>query len=107
MSFRTKWAVSIVVGGVLIAVVLLAFPDVLFLPVRPSLNALVSVFLWPVFLCEFLAGPGPSIGPPSKHLHEGTPVHMLAAVVGVALSWMFWSSLIFFLIRAKNRQSSE
>jgi hypothetical protein len=34
-------------------------------------------------------------------MHEGTPVHMLAAVIGIAFSWMYWSSLPSILIRIR------
>ena len=103
MLFRTKWIMISFGGSVLIAVGFLVFPDALFWPAAASLNVLMSLVFWPVALCEHLVGPGPSIGLLSRHLHEGTPVHILAAVIGVAFAWMFWSSMIFLLIWAKIR----
>jgi hypothetical protein len=105
MRLRTKWFVFTIGGGVLVAAALLAFPQALFVSVPAWLDVLTTVVFWPVIICEHLVGPGPSIGLPSEHLHEGTPVHVLSAAMGVASSWMFWSSLVFLviLIRTSRR----
>jgi hypothetical protein len=101
MSLRTKWLLVSVVGGVLIAVALFLFPDTLFDAVadvpRP-LEAVANVVLWPVAACVYLSGPGPNIGTPEKHLHEWTPVQDFAVVIGIGLSWVFYSSVVFLII---------
>jgi hypothetical protein len=57
-----------------------------------------------MYLVEHLIGLGPSIGPSERHMHEWTPVHFLAYLIGAVGSWMFYSWLIFFIleIRAKR-----
>jgi hypothetical protein len=102
MRLGTKWGIFSVGAGILLAAALLAFPGALFVPIPTSLDGLMGVVFWPVIICEHLVGPGPSIGPSSKHLHEGTPVHMFAAAIGVAFSWMFWSSVVFLFILSRT-----
>jgi hypothetical protein len=43
--------------------------------------------LWQVNLLQWLAGPGPLLGytETGKPIHEGTPVHMVSAYIGVIL----------------------
>ena len=101
MRLGTKWGVFSIGGCLLIAAALLVFPGALFVFLPPPLDVLANVIFWPVAICEQFVGPGPSLGSPSEHLHEGTPVHMVAAAIGIALSWMFWSSLIFVVIRVR------
>ena len=101
MRLLIKWSILSFGGSVVITVALLVFPGLLFLDASAHLDFLLAVVFWPVDICEHLVGPGPSIGPPGAHLHEGTPVHMLAAVIGMAFSWMFWSSLALILIRIR------
>lgn len=97
MRLRTKWLIVSFGGSVAVTVALLVFPGLLFDDAPSYLVYPLLVICWPVIVCELLVGPGPSIGPPGAQMHEGTPVHILAAVIGVALSWMFWSSLVFFI----------
>lgn len=101
MRFRREWSILSFGGSVVITVALLVLPGILFVDVQPHLHVLLAVVFWPVVVCEHLVGPGPSLGPPGAHLHEGTPVHMFAAVIGMAISWMFWSSLALVLIRIR------
>lgn len=42
-----------------------------------------------------------------RHLHEGTPVQLLAAVVGLNITWMFWSSLVLLVIRTRTRRGNR
>jgi hypothetical protein len=108
MRFRTKWLIFSLGGGVLITAVLLAFPGALPDTMPAPLDPSAAVVLWPVTVCELLVGPGPTIGPPNHHLHEGTPLNMLAAVLGLGLSWMFYSSLVLVATGAwHRRQLSE
>jgi hypothetical protein len=101
MRLRTKWSILSLGGSVVITVALLVFPGILFVDAPSYVDFLLALVFWPVVICEHLVGPGPSTGPPGAHMHEGTPVHMLAAVIGIAFSWMFWSSLAFVLIRIR------
>jgi hypothetical protein len=101
MRLRTKWSVLSFGGSIVITVALLVFPGLLFVDAPSHFDFLLAVVFWPVVICEHLVGPGPSIGPPGAHLHEGTPVHMFAAVIGMAFSWMFWSSLALVFIRIR------
>jgi hypothetical protein len=107
MRLRTKWWIVSFGGSVAVAVALLMFPVLLFNEAPPYVEFLLLVICWPVIVCELLVGPGPSIGPPGANMHEGTPLHILAAVVGIALSWMFWSSLVFFVKRIRARRQNR
>jgi len=106
MRLRTHWLMFSIGGGVLLAATLLVFPEALFVSFPRSLDVLTTVVFWPVAVCEHFVGPGAAIGSPSQHLHEGTPLQLLAAVVGVALSWIFWSSLAFSLIAYRSRRNA-
>jgi hypothetical protein len=107
MPLRTKWWIVSFGGSVAVAVALLMFPALLFDQAPPYLGFLLLVICWPVIVCEFIVDPGPSIGPPGEHMQEGTPVHILAAVFGIALSWMFWSSLVFFIKRIRAHRQNR
>ena len=104
MSMITKWLLSSLGGGVLLAVA--AF---LALPLGPigsfgppsTIGTIELVLLWPVTACLDLVGPGPSIGP---HEHEWTPVQDVAFAVGVGLSRAFYSSLVFVLLWFRSRR---
>lgn len=106
MRLRTKWLLSSIGGAVVVTVALLFLPDVLFTNSWPLFDRVLGVVLWPVALCEYLVSPGPTIGRPNQHLHEGTPLDFPAAVVGAGLSWIFWSSLVFVAIRYRRRRGS-
>jgi hypothetical protein len=92
-------------GGAFITVVLYL------LDVEASLlyppNAIAKVLLWPVTFCLYLVGPGPRIGPPDKNFHEWTPVHSLALVVGIGLSWVFYSGLAFVFLQFRSRHNAN
>ncbi|HYL62580.1 MAG TPA: hypothetical protein VE077_08155 [Candidatus Methylomirabilis sp.] len=112
MRLRTKWLLVSIVGGVLITVVLFVFADTFLGVVRDMpgpVGAVAKVVLWPVAVCVYLSGPGPSIGPPDKHLHERTPVQDFAVMAGLGLSWVLYSSLVFFIVwlRRRGRTSSK
>jgi len=108
MRFSTKWLIFSLGGGILITAVLLVFPSALPDTMPAPLDPIAAMVLWPVAVCEFLVGPGPRVGSPNHHLHEGTPLNMLAAVLGVGLSWMFYSSLVLLVTGARHRsQLSE
>jgi hypothetical protein len=101
----TKWLIVSVGGAVLMTVALFLFSDDVVFDVPPSVETAANIILWPVAVCEHLAGPGPSIGPPEKHWHEGTPVQFVAAVVGIAVSWMFYSTIVFLTLWFRARRN--
>src|SRR6185437_5920545 len=101
MNMRTRWVTVSIGGGILMAAVLLVFPRLLFFSLPSPFDFVADAVCWPVFICEHLVGPRPALGPAGKHLHERTPVHMVAAAIGIAFSWMFWSSLVLLLIRIR------
>jgi len=104
MRLLWKWMLVSVGGGVLVTVLLVAFAGDGVVDLPSSVAFVAKIVLWPVTVCVDLTGPGPSIGPPEKHWHEGTPVQFLAVMVGVGLSWLFYSSLGFVVARLWRRQ---
>ena len=90
------------------AILLFAEVDIPLLGVGVDMPASVvtaaKVVLWPIAVCLYLSGPGPSIGPAEKHLHEWTPVQDFAVLVGVGLSWTFYSSIVFLGIRLRHKR---
>ncbi len=92
----TKYMMVSAGPGLLIAVLLFVFGDVLIdaVPDIPGpVGAVAKVLLWPVPACLYLSGTGPNIGSPEKHWHEWTPVQDFAVATGIGLSWVFYSSL--------------
>lgn len=59
----------------------------------PPLERIAWIVLWPVTLCQYLTGPGPRLG---QHGHEGSPVQLVAAIVGVGMAWAVYTSTLFF-----------
>jgi hypothetical protein len=106
MRISRNWLLVSVGGGVLITVLLFAFAEGWVVDVPGPVAVIAKVVFWPVVVCVNLSGPGPSIGPPEKHLHEGTPVQFLAAVIGVGVSWGFYSSVGFLVFRLWRRPRS-
>lgn len=73
---------------------------------HPIAEKVAQPVFWPVTVCVYLSGPEPAIGPPEKHMHEGTPVQILAAMIGIGLTWTSYSSLAFLFLwlrRSENR----
>ena len=100
MRSLTRQLLISLVSGFLVVAALIAVVDLLDPP-----EIITDILLWPVTACVYLAGPGPSIGPPEKRMNGGTPVHVLAAMVGYGLSWIIYSVLIFFWLRSRSRAS--
>ena len=102
MRLGSKWLLVSVGGGVLLTSALLALPDTLLGAPEskpyPIVDKVVDAVFWPMAVCVYLSGPGAPIGPPEKHMYEGTPVQVLAALVGIGFSWVFYSSLVFLII---------
>jgi hypothetical protein len=56
--------------------------------------------LWQVDLMHYLVGPGPILGYKNgQPLYEGTPVHMVAAFVGLGLGVVVYWIIGYFLIK--------
>src|SRR5258708_470576 len=70
----------------------------------PPLRYFGYVLFWPVTACTYLVGPGPNIGTPEKSIHEGTPVQLFAIALGMAVTWVFYSGLVFFLFWFRQRR---
>ena len=104
MRLLWKWLLVSVCGAVLVTVLLFVFADNWVADVPGPVEFVARIVLWPVAVCVNLTGPGPSIGPPEKHWHEATPVQFLAVVIGVGLSWLFYSSLGFLLLWVWRRR---
>lgn len=64
-------------------------------------DTFASVLLWNVWLLGLLAGPGPVIGHDSsgRPLHEGTPIHVLMAFIGLAFGVAVYSVISHFVPR--------
>jgi hypothetical protein len=112
MRLVTKWLLTSMGGGALLIAGFLAAPDsLLFLgedEPHPVADKVVQAVFWPIAVCVYLSGPGVPIGPPEKHMHEATPLQVVAALIGIGLSWAFYSSiafLIFWLWRRRRAAS--
>jgi hypothetical protein len=103
-----KWLLISVGGGFLVTATLFVLPDSFIVIAEskphPVFDTIVQALFWPVALCVYLSGPGPDIGPPGKHMYEGTPVQIFAVMIGMGLSWTFYSSLIFFILWFRRRR---
>jgi hypothetical protein len=96
-------AISITAGVLItgaLCIVLLPIPQ------DDPLNIITKILLWPITALMHMAGPGPGIGPPEKHLHEGTPVHVLAFLLGTGFSCIFYSALTFLFLRVRAKSNS-
>jgi len=92
-------------SGALITTALAALDFLVHLFRLRWVDSLLNLSLWPIWVCERLVGPGPRLGGG----HEGTPVQVLAAFIGIALAWCFYSVLFLFILemRKRNRSSSS
>ena len=106
MHLLTKWLLTSIGGCILITAGLLALPDsvVDFTIDNPVVDRAVDVVFWPMAVCVYLSGPGVPIGPPEKHMYEGTPVQIVAAFLGVGVIWFFYSSLGFLIFWLRRRR---
>jgi hypothetical protein len=106
-----KWMMISVGGGFLITVALLLLKTDLFIDIivvgYGQLGAITKRLFWPVSAVLYLVGPGPTLGPPEKHMHEWTPVHDIAVAVGIGLSWTFYSGLVFLIVWLRQRRFSN
>jgi hypothetical protein len=102
MSLKWKWLLVSVGGGGLVTMALFALPDTLLIASEsephPIVDKVVEAVFWPIAACVYLSGPGAPIGPPEKHMYEGTPVQVIAALTGIGCTWVFYSSVVFLMI---------
>jgi hypothetical protein len=69
----------------------------------PPFERIAWIVLWPVAVCQNITGPGPRLG---QHGHEGTPVQLVASIVGVGMAWAVYSSIFFFVVSFRRRHIS-
>jgi hypothetical protein len=106
MKSRTKWLVFSVAAGIL-ATGAFSFVVALSRPVPSLLDPVMRMVFWPVILSVHLSGQGPSIGPPERHFHEGTPIQLIAVAIGLFLTVIFWSGLVFVVVRVRRRRVAD
>ncbi len=82
MVLRRPWLAALLLGTV-------ATPAAVILAV-PAPRPLDAVLAWPLVLLDSWVGPGPNIGTAEEPIYEGTPVHLVALLVGIALTWLFY-----------------
>jgi hypothetical protein len=72
-----------------------------------AINSSLKV-LWQVYLTQHLVGPGPILGYSSdgSPMHEGTPVHMVAAYVGLCLGVLLYSIVYYRVILKLQKRES-
>jgi hypothetical protein len=77
---RHPWLAALLLGTVVTpAAVILAVPAP-----RP-LDVLLA---WPLVLLDRLVGPGRNIGTVEEPLYESTPLHLVALLAGILLTWL-------------------
>jgi hypothetical protein len=97
--FAIAVALGIAITVALCIVLLAAWNDY-------PLNIVAKILLWPITAFMQLAGAGPRIGPPEKNMHEATPVHVLAFLLGFSFSCIFYSVLSFVVLRWRANRST-
>lgn len=101
MSVFQRAALSVVCGVVITAALTLAAFSV-------ENDNVSRALMWQASILVHLVGPGPVIGHDQQGnpLHEGTPVHMLAGVVGILLGIPIYSLLTYVALRPFARRGS-
>jgi hypothetical protein len=111
MRLMTKWLLVSIGGGILATVALSTLPDRWIDAPEPSphpvRDKVIETVFWPITACVYLSGHGAPIGPPEKHMYEATPVQVLAVFVGIGLSWIFYSSLLFLLFWWRKQRTKR
>jgi len=94
---------------VFLAVMIVPVPVLLaLLALGPGLeNPALGAVFWPAKLCARLAGPGPEFGPPGHRWREGTPVQMLADVLGFCLTYVFWLAVILAVLKYRSHRANR
>jgi hypothetical protein len=102
MPLLRRWLLISVGGGGLITITFFVFPKLLFANLSLA-EAVGKVLFWPVAVCVHLSGPGASLGG-SPERFEATPVQIVAAILGIGLTWVFYSSLVFLIVWLRSRR---
>jgi hypothetical protein len=96
-----KTSVNLVISigwGALVTVVLVFFR--IALSDYPFMGHVADAAVWPLTLLVRLF-PAPRLLPGGGR--EGTPIQLIAAVVGLGMTWVFYSFLFFLLGRFRGR----
>jgi hypothetical protein len=111
MRLLTKWLLVSVGGGILATVALSTLPDRwIDAPdesAHPTADKVIAAVFWPITRCVHLSGHGAPVGPPEKHMYEASPVQVVAVFIGIGLSWVFYSSLVFLMFRWRKRHTKS
>jgi hypothetical protein len=92
------WLAAVLLGT-------LATPAAVIIAV-PAPRPLDAVFAWPLVLLDIWVGS--NIGTPQKPVVEGTPVHLVALVVGIAFTWLFYVLLARLVVwRLAGRRAQD
>jgi hypothetical protein len=77
---RHPWLAAVLLGTV-------ATPAAVILAV-PAPRPLDAILAWPLVLLDGWVGPALNIGTAEKPIYQATPVHLVALVVGIVLTWL-------------------
>lgn len=87
---RRPWVVALLLGTV-------ATPAAVILAV-PAPRPLDAVLAWPLVLMDSWVGPGHNLGTVERPVYEDAPVRLVAAGVGIVLTWLFYVLLARLLV---------
>jgi hypothetical protein len=79
---RHPWFSAVLLGT-------LATPAAVIIAV-PAPRPLDAVFALPLVLLDIWVRSGPNIGTPQQPVVEGTPIRLVALIVGIGLTWLFY-----------------
>lgn len=94
MRLLWKWLFVSVCGAIMVTVFLFVFSESWVADVPGPVASFARLVLWPVAACVSLVSPDPA----DKHWQEVSPDLFLVVVIGVGLSWLFYSSLGFLYL---------
>jgi hypothetical protein len=111
MRLIWKWLLVSVGGGIVVSVALSTLPDRLidspeYQP-HPMVDKAVEVVFWPIAVCVYLSSHGAPVEPPEKHMYEATPIQVIAVFLGIGLSWVFYTSLVFLILLVQRHRWSR
>jgi hypothetical protein len=101
LLLRHPWLSAVLLGT-------LATPAAVIIAV-PSPRPLDAVFALPLVLLDIWVAAGPNIGTSQKPVLEGTPVHLMALIIGIALTWLFYvllARVVIWRLAGRRAQSA-